>query len=263
MSRPLGLELTLESTVYGPGVALDDPAELYHEASKLYPSFIGRQAEGLARLEADPALLAASQRSVRRNPNLPVVDLPEPRLPRIDFGRLLERRRTRRDFGPGRLALTELATILDSAYGARRPAPSGGALYPLELYAVFLRVDQLEAGIYHFDPLRAGLEVVRLCDTEAELERVLPVPEPQSPAAMVAIAATFWRTRFKYGLRGYRFALLEAGHVCQNFLLACTALGLCALPLGGFYDRRADELLGLDGVNESILYPICVGPPGE
>jgi SagB-type dehydrogenase family enzyme len=63
----------------------------------------------------------------------------------------------------------------------------------------------------------------------------------------------------KYGLRGYRFALLEAGHVGQNLVLAATGLGLGAVPLGGYYDRPTDELLGLDGVNESTLYLVAVG----
>ena len=80
-----------------------------------------------------------------------------------------------------------------------------------------------------------------------------------SAAAVVLIAAIFGRTRFKYGLRGYRFALLEAGHVAQNVLLAATALGLAAVPLGAFYDRRMDAFLGLDGVNESSLYAIALG----
>jgi SagB-type dehydrogenase family enzyme len=73
------------------------------------------------------------------------------------------------------------------------------------------------------------------------------------------VAAVFGRTRFKYGLRGYRFALLEAGHVAQNVVLTATALGLAAVPLGGFYDRPTDEFLGLDGVNESTLYTIALG----
>ena len=45
----------------------------------------------------------------------------------------------------------------------------------------------------------------------------------------------------------------------QNILLAATALGLAAVPLGGFYDRRTDAFLGLDGVNESPLYAIALG----
>jgi SagB-type dehydrogenase family enzyme len=71
----------------------------------------------------------------------------------------------------------------------------------------------------------------------------------------------FWRSRFKYGLRGYRFTLLEAGHLVQNVLLSCTALGLAAVPIGGFYDRPVDELLGVDGVNESVVYAVSLGRP--
>jgi nitroreductase len=53
--------------------------------------------------------------------------------------------------------------------------------------------------------------------------------------------------------------LLEAGHVVQNVLLAATALELAAVPLGGFYDRRLDELIGVNGVDESSLYLVCIG----
>ena len=69
----------------------------------------------------------------------------------------------------------------------------------------------------------------------------------------------FWRSRFKYGLRGYRFALLEAGHVMQNALLAATAMRVPALPLGGFYDCRLDELVGADGLEESTVYAALIG----
>jgi SagB-type dehydrogenase family enzyme len=71
----------------------------------------------------------------------------------------------------------------------------------------------------------------------------------------------FWRSRFKYGQRGYRFTLLEAGHLVQNVVLMCAALDLAAVPIGGFYDRPVDMLLGADGVNESIVYAVCLGRP--
>ena len=69
----------------------------------------------------------------------------------------------------------------------------------------------------------------------------------------------FWRSRFKYGARAYRFALMEAGHVGQNLLLAAAALGLDAVPLGGFYDRNVDAFLGVDGIYEASLYLVPVG----
>jgi len=78
-------------------------------------------------------------------------------------------------------------------------------------------------------------------------------------AALLVVTAMFWRSRFKYGARGYRFALLESGHVVQNAVLAATALGLPALPLGGFYDRRIDELVGADGLDEATVYALLLG----
>ena len=75
-----------------------------------------------------------------------------------------------------------------------------------------------------------------------------------SSAAVVLVTGVFWRSRFKYGDRAYRFTLLEAGHVGQNVVLAATALGLASVPIGGFFDRRADAFLGIDGLHEASLY---------
>ena len=54
-------------------------------------------------------------------------------------------------------------------------------------------------------------------------------------------------------------ALLEAGHVGQNALLAAWSLGLAAVPVGGVYEGRVEELLGADGVDESLVYALSVG----
>jgi SagB-type dehydrogenase family enzyme len=79
-----------------------------------------------------------------------------------------------------------------------------------------------------------------------------------SAAALVVVTGVFWRSRFKYGLRGYRFALLEAGHLMQNAVLAATDLELDALPIGGFYDALLDRLVGADGLDEASLYALAL-----
>ena len=84
----------------------------------------------------------------------------------------------------------------------------------------------------------------------------------EGASALVVITGMFWRARFKYGVRGYRFALLEAGHVVQNAVLAAAALGLPALPVGGFYDRRLDALVGADGLDEASVYALLIGGRG-
>jgi SagB-type dehydrogenase family enzyme len=85
------------------------------------------------------------------------------------------------------------------------------------------------------------------------------------PALTLAVAGTFARSRAKYGLRGYRFALLEAGHLVQAALTVATALGASTLPWGGFIDAAVDAHLELDGLERSCVYLLALsaGDEGE
>ena len=108
--------------------------------------------------------------------------------------------------------------------------------------------------------LRRVLEVLRTDDPMPRLLEISTYPEIVGRSAVTfLVTLVVWRTRFKYGPRGYRFALLEAGGLMQNLLLTAAALGLGAVPLGGFYDCRADEYLGVDGLHESTIYSASVG----
>jgi SagB-type dehydrogenase family enzyme len=248
----------------------DDVAELYHEASKIGVTGGTTELAGAARLAASPELRASSTRAVRRHVHVPVVELGPSEPLTMPIGDALCRRRSLRTFAETPLSLAALAAVLRAGYGvtgtlqageaaqAVRAAPSGGALYPLELTVAARRVGGLEPGLYHFDPLDDALEQLRA--GAVPIAAMTPFAEAAAGAAAVLVlSAVFWRSRFKYGLRGYRFVLLEAGHVAQNVLLAAAALELGAVPLGGFYDRRVDELLEANGVDESALYLICIG----
>ncbi len=271
MSTPT---LRQASLVYGdsepPG---DDLAELYHEASKLTGIDGADEVAGIKRLLSMPELRVTSTRAVRRHLHARLVELGPSAPLTTPLGEALSRRRSVREFSAAPLALAELAALVRAAHGVTarlgrqderltlRSAPSAGALYPLELSVVALNVEGLPSGLYHYDPLDDVLEVVR--DERPAVAGTTPFAETAGGAAAVLLlSGMFWRSRFKYGLRGYRFVLLEAGHVAQNALLAATALGLGAVALGGFYDRRADELLGINGVDEATLYLVCIGRPG-
>jgi len=268
MSRPVPVPtVNVAERVYGDEVDAADPAELLHEASKLRPVTIARQMRGVFELEQNEALQIAAQRSVRRNPALPSIRLPNAPLPEMSLAETLAQRRSVRVFTPELLSLEQLAALLSASYGVTAPAeprypsyraaPSAGALYPLELYVDARRVDGLDSGIYHYDPLE---HVLRRTAEGADAVAISPHADIiESAAAVLIVTAVFWRSRFKYGMRAYRFTLLEAGHTTQNALLAATALGLGSIVLGGFYDGRLDALLRLDGVNESSLVIACFG----
>jgi SagB-type dehydrogenase family enzyme len=262
----------LSSLAYGEDrPPLDDPAEAYHEASKTYPSFASRQMPGVAILERDKELQGLAARSARRHAHRPTIALPDTGIPEASLRTVLTRRRSSREFRTAPVPLAQLGSLLRAAYGvtaaeewAVRAAPSGGALYPLELYPLALQGGDLPVGVYHYDPFGHALEALRSTSAADELRQALVQPElAQDAALFVAVTAIFWRARFKYGLRGYRFALLEAGHVVQNLLLAASALGLGAVPVGGYYDCRLDDLLGCDGVHEATVYGVIVGVRGS
>jgi len=77
------------------------------------------------------------------------------------------------------------------------------------------------------------------------------------------LTALFHWARFKYGERSYRFALLEAGHLAQNIHLVSAALGVGSVPIGGFIDDELNRLVGVNGVDEAVVYAIAVGAPGQ
>jgi len=254
----------LRRTLHGDDLA-GDPAEEYHEASRLYPALAQRQAAGIARLAASEGLREISTTPLRVNAHLPslALDLPAPEP--SSLWEAIDRRSSAAPTAGPALRSETLALLLRAAYGTvgsgHRAVPSGGALYPLELFALTRRVEGISSAVWHLDPLAMRLERI---GPPAAFESLVPAPElVEHAAALLFVAATFWRTRFKYGLRGYRFALLEAGHVAQNVALAAAASGVSALPLGGFYDALVDAELGLDGVDQSVLYGIVLGGEAE
>jgi SagB-type dehydrogenase family enzyme len=264
-------------TVYGEDSRrrlVQDPAEAYHEASKLFKQLGLRQTDAHL-LQEDSNALISTTRSVKSWSQLTSLVLPPPAFSDIALGEILLRRRSQGSFAAKPITLTQLATLVFAACGVTkrtpiaggdeqvfRTAPSGGALYPLDLYVAVQRVDGLAPGLYYYNPLEHALSVVQPKDVTDALADACIYPQAvQTSSATLVLSAMFWRSRFKYRLRAYRFTVLEAGHVAQNVLLAATSLGLGALPLGGFYDGAVDELLGVDGANEGVLYAVAVGAP--
>jgi SagB-type dehydrogenase family enzyme len=252
------------SLVHGPGgVPFDDPAEALHEASRLYPSMAPARLDVAVRLDREPALRAVTERSGRTHAHRDPVELPSPSPLTGSLGDLLARRRSGSDDLLRPLGAAELSAVLAACYASgpdgRRPVPSGGALYPLELYPIAAAVNGVTRGVYHFDPFRTRLNRIAPLNWNA-VRDALAAPELlERTAALLVVTAMFSRTRFKYGTRGYRFALLEAGHLVQNALLAATDLGLPALPIGGFFDRRLDAVVGADGLEEASVYAVALG----
>ena len=74
------------------------------------------------------------------------------------------------------------------------------------------------------------------------------------------MTAVFPRVHWKYeASRAYRMVLIEAGHLCQTFCLTATWLGLAPFCTMSLADSKIEQDLGIDGVNESVIYVAGVG----
>lgn len=248
--------------------------ELFHENSK--QTFLERHAT-FALHPSDDAVVRVMNglRRVKPYTDRPKLALPDA-WPAAGAGldSVMRDRVSARAFSGEEVDLARLAKLLWMSYGVTRDnegtdfprpfrtVPSGGALYPLELYVCAARVGGLEPGLYHYDPEDHSLDVLRLGAVHDDLSRLLVQRElALSCAAIVLVSAVFLRSTFKYGDRGYRFVLLEAGHLGQNAILCAEGVGLRAVPVGGYLDRDVDRYLGFDGLSESTVYMLLIGPP--
>jgi SagB-type dehydrogenase family enzyme len=141
-----------------------------------------------------------------------------------------------------------------------RAAPSAGALYPIETYLAVNSVEDLSPGLYHYDALDA---VLQLLNEGAQGPRAASAALDQGMAETAAVVfiwtAIPQRSRWKYLERAYRYIYLDAGHIAQNLYLAATGLGLGCCGIGALYDEEVNDLVGVDGTTETVVYMCTVG----
>jgi SagB-type dehydrogenase family enzyme len=180
----------------------------------------------------------------------------------------IARRRSVRTYADRPMSLDELARLLFLSGGitaglhgnARRAAPSSGALYPIELYAVVHRVDGLEPGVYHYTPRAHAVEQLRTGDFRQHVvDQAIGQEFLGSCGVVLFLTMILQRMRPKYQDRSYRYGLLEAGHVGENAYLAAASMGLGACGVGAFMDDAINEMLGVDGVEEAAVYMLAAG----
>ena len=202
-------------------------------------------------------------------PRLPKIAL-EDGSPTADFFDLIKARQSRRDFTRVPITKYELSVVLKYSCGTtgklandrfRRAQASGGGRYPIEVYPVVFRSSgDLKAGLYHYNVKEHVLDV--LWDREfsdEDIGQLFTYPWVRDAAVGIVMTAVFWRNQNKYGERGYRYILHEAGHIGQNVYLVSEALGLKCCALGGTRDENLEKFIDIDGVTESVVYALALG----
>jgi len=181
----------------------------------------------------------------------------------ISLEEAILKRRSQRSYKKEPLSFFEISQILWSAQGITSPeglrtVPSAGALYPLEIFLVVGRVENLDPGVYQYDPKSHSISKIKDGDLRSELSiAALGQSWVKEAPAVLVIGGVFERTTRKYGERGIRYVFMEAGHAGQNVYLQATALNLGTVTVGAFDDERVKEILNLPKeVSPFYLMPI-------
>ena len=189
--------------------------------------------------------------------------LPKPSFDgKVSVERAIKERRTIRDFKDRPLTLMQLSQLLWAAQGitdlkeGKRTVPSGGALYPLDIYLVIgkKRAERMEAGVYRYLPEAHSVLLISKGDRREEIasSSLWQMWMAKAPVIFI-ITAEYLRITGKYGERGIRYALIEVGHVGQNLFLQAEALCLGAGIVGAFSDADVLKTMGAPSNHEPLL----------
>lgn len=189
--------------------------------------------------------------------------LPKPKTHgEVSLETAIKRRRTIRSFTSEPLSLEQCSQLFWAAQGItedrgfKRAAPSGGALYPMDIYAVVGEncVKGLEAGAYHYDPKGHAVSLVSKGDLRNKVAGAALSQTWMATAPLnILITAEYYRITRKYGKRGIRYAIIEAGHIGQNILLQSEAMGLGAGVVGAFNDEKVKQVINIPPNHEPLL----------
>jgi SagB-type dehydrogenase family enzyme len=220
---------------------------------------LGLAFSGLGQLRAKRALATGRKIFDKEDP----MNLPAPTMDgNLNVEKAIKQRRTVRSFTNEPLTVDQLSQMLWAAQGVtddrglKRAAPSGGALYPIDVYVVAGKnsIQGLVQGVYHYDPPRHSIQKILDTDQREDVA-VAALRQMWVAAAPVIFVLTteYGRITIKYGERGKRYAMIEVGHIGQNIFLQCEALGLAAGIVGAFYDKEVAKAIHAKNNHEPLI----------
>ena len=204
--------------------------------------------------------------------NAELIPLPAPEIhvgKDISLAAAIEQRQSVRKFRSQALTLAELSFLLSCTQGVRqsvgehilRKVPSAGNRHALETYLAVMHVDALAPGIYRYLPLQHAL--LHLSSPKRLVQQLARAALRQAFVAQGGVTfiwtAIPYRMEWRYGAAAHKVIALDAGHVCQNLYLACEDISCGTCAVAAYDQEAADQLLGVDGEEEFVIYMAPVG----
>jgi len=195
---------------------------------------------------------------------------------------VIRERVSHRFFNADPLTIGELSFLLWATQGVRgtvrsdgityimRNVPSAGNRHPIETYLSIHRVEGIQPGLYRYLPVDHQLVQERTGpDLPEQLNQATLMQDSgsslrphffikEAPVVFIWTAIPY-RTEWRYQAAAAKLIALDAGHVCQNLYIAAGAIGAGTCAIGAYHQAKMNELLGVDGEDEFVIYLAPVG----
>lgn len=253
--------------------------EMFHEETKFFPSTMDVGLPRIVKYLTEHRAVLETATNYKNYRYCQKYSLPRPDTSDAKLADCMNGRRSLHGFKGEEIKVNMLSNILFASMRStrrevlagghgytldKRTYASGGGLYPVEVYPIVLNVEGLEARVTHYNQRNHSLNLLKEVKKDHVMSVLNDIDERLSGANVVfIITSVMERTTIKYGSRGYRFALLEAGEVAQNLSLCAVTEGCGTLPWGGYYDDKVADLLGIDNVSEVVVHCLSMGEPSS
>ncbi|AFZ03743.1 SagB/ThcOx family dehydrogenase [Calothrix sp. PCC 6303] len=213
------------------------------------------------------------EKSIEDKYNFPFCQKFATQTTQIDWGEKLDKlestilkRRSTRAYSGDDLTLDELKSLLDFTYQSEHYLDQGLDICPdyfdlnlIQTFIVTSGVEGLETGCYYYAPKAQELRQIRFKNFRRELHFLCLGQElGRDASAVIFHTADLRAAVHQYGDRVYRYLHMDAGHLGQKLNLAATRLSIGVSGIGGFFDDKVNEVLGIP-IDEAVLYITTLG----
>lgn len=147
--------------------------------------------------------------------------------------------------------------VADALPRYRRPAASGGGLYPIDIYVVARGIDGLPDGLMQYSEARGSLAMLRAGDY-LNLVAASCGDDPHEASLYLILSAQYWRNVFKYQKFGYHVINFDCGAMMAALDQTALQGGAVATIHHFFDDAALAGLVGLDAQSEAVLGVVAV-----
>ncbi len=176
------------------------------------------------------------------------------------------RNKSQRDFQNKPIRLEELSSLLGNSVGhqnivnssclAERVVPSAGGIYGINILVFAQNIECIPKGVYFYNKQVNTLSLVREGDIPFENLFSTKHIDYQSSSCVISYVCDLSNYMWRYGKRGYRFVLIEAGHCAQSLLVEAKKQDVFCVPVGAHIER---EIMDFINCETSVLYSVVCG----